>query len=134
MALRMRVTSVMKAEYKRRRPGQQWGEVIRAGWMVTRSEKVAPLLRGRGLSLQRGTTSFPEGTGMSAAADRVLQHVRSLAGEQALRELSDRELLRRFAAGREQAAFAVLVRRHGPLVLGAGRRVLGHVQDAEDVF
>jgi RNA polymerase sigma factor (sigma-70 family) len=44
---------------------------------------------------------------------------------------SDRELLRRFAAG-EQAAFAALFRRHGGMVLGVCRRALPTVQDAED--
>ncbi len=45
----------------------------------------------------------------------------------------DAELLRRYAAGRDEAAFAALVRRHGPMVWNTCRRTLGH-QDAEDVF
>jgi RNA polymerase sigma factor (sigma-70 family) len=42
--------------------------------------------------------------------------------------------LRRFARDRDEAAFAALVERHGPLVLAACRRILGSVQDAEDAF
>lgn len=49
-------------------------------------------------------------------------------------DLSDRELLRQFAVGQDQEAFAALVRRHGPLVLGVCRRLLRQEQDAEDVF
>src|SRR5262245_55588393 len=48
--------------------------------------------------------------------------------------LSDAELLVAFVAGRDEAAFEALLRRHGPTVLGVCRRVLRHEQDAEDAF
>ncbi len=67
-------------------------------------------------------------------ADPLLEHIRHLASAERDDPCPDRDLLRRFTAGRDEAAFAALVRRHGPLVLRVCRRVLGNVQDAEDVF
>ena len=46
----------------------------------------------------------------------------------------DAELVVRYATLGEEAAFAALVRRHGPMVLGVCRRVLGNAHDAEDCF
>src|SRR3989442_791731 len=63
----------------------------------------------------------------------VVRYLRDLAGAP-LAEPTDRHLLERFAAARDQDAFATLVRRHGPLVWGVCQRVLGHRHDAEDVF
>ncbi len=46
----------------------------------------------------------------------------------------DADLLARFATTRDEAAFELLVWRHGAMVLAACRRVLGHTEDAEDAF
>ena len=54
--------------------------------------------------------------------------------EPLLEDLTDTALLQAFAVDNSQAAFAVLVRRYGPLVLGVCRRVLHHDHDTEDAF
>src|SRR3712207_248703 len=66
-------------------------------------------------------------------AEGVLHGLRHLAEAQAA-QLSDGQLLNRFAADRDEGAFAALLQRHGPLVYGVCRNILRHDQDAEDAF
>src|SRR5579875_942761 len=71
---------------------------------------------------------------MSTTTSDFLRHLRTLAARQAIGSLSDQQLLERFRLERSEASFAVLVQRHGPMVLSVCRRVLHHAQDAEDAF
>src|SRR5262245_59707050 len=48
--------------------------------------------------------------------------------------LSDRELVERFLATHDEAAFQAILHRHGPMVFRVCRRVLPSEQDAEDAF
>jgi RNA polymerase sigma factor (sigma-70 family) len=68
--------------------------------------------------------------------------VRSIQGVQRyLRRLCDEAvppddavLLHRYVAAEDREAFALLIARHGPMVLGTARRFVGNTHDAEDVF
>jgi RNA polymerase sigma factor (sigma-70 family) len=64
----------------------------------------------------------------------VLGHLRQLLNPQAADGPTDGQLLERFLTTREETAFAAVVERHGPLVLGLCRRILGNAHDAEDAF
>jgi RNA polymerase sigma factor (sigma-70 family) len=64
----------------------------------------------------------------------ILPHLSRLIGSPSGGDLSDGDLLERFLRLRDAAAFAELVRRHGPSVLGVCRRVLHNSHDAEDAF
>ncbi len=48
--------------------------------------------------------------------------------------LSDGELLERYVQAADEAAFELLLWRHGPMVFGVCRRVLRRAEDAEDAF
>jgi RNA polymerase sigma factor (sigma-70 family) len=69
----------------------------------------------------------------AANVERILRHIRQLAGEREA-PLPDAELLRRYLATRDESAFAALVRRHGPMVFAVCQSVLRRRHDAEDAF
>jgi RNA polymerase sigma factor (sigma-70 family) len=64
----------------------------------------------------------------------VIRHLRQVAHRDESAPVTDAQLLERFVCQRDEAAFAQLVHRHGPMVLGVCRRVLGNEADAEDAF
>src|SRR5437588_477215 len=66
--------------------------------------------------------------------DPVVRHIRKLAGPAASAPTTDKELIERFAAQCDEAAFEEIVRRHGPMVLGTCRKLLRDGHDAEDAF
>src|SRR5579884_2934480 len=71
---------------------------------------------------------------MNTTQTSFVRQLRRLVAGQAAGVLSDQQLLEQFVTRQEQASFAALVRRHGPMVMGVCRRVLRHAQDAEDAF
>src|SRR4051794_35399985 len=80
------------------------------------------------------------GTQRSAS---LLRHLRTLYDAGVVTGLTDMQLLERFNGRRAEAckadaaaeaAFAALVARHGPMVLGVCRRALSDPCDVEDAF
>ena len=63
-----------------------------------------------------------------------IRHLRRLVGPGAGGGLTDTQLLERWVAGRDEAAFEVMLWRHGPLVLGVCRRLLADPHDIDDAF
>ena len=64
----------------------------------------------------------------------AVRHILQIAAAEHSSELTDCQLLDAFIARGDEAAFAALVRRHGPMVLGVCRHVLGQRQDAESAL
>ncbi len=67
----------------------------------------------------------------------VLRQILTLFTAGSSNGVSDLQLLERFLARRDAAAelaFAALVERHGPMVLGVCRRILADAHEAEDAF
>src|SRR5262249_42233780 len=84
------------------------------------------------LSYQTPPPPPKDAAAMTSTLTHLLHHLRRLSAPED--NASDAQLLDRFIRGRDEAAFAALVARHGPMVLHVCRRVLGSVHAAEDAF
>ena len=70
----------------------------------------------------------------SLASGTTLRHLRDLFNGGTAVGLTDGQLLARYAASNDGAAFAALVARHGPMVLATCRAILRRDHDVEDAF
>jgi RNA polymerase sigma factor (sigma-70 family) len=70
----------------------------------------------------------------SRGINLVLHQLCQLTADQATEGVPDQQLLERFVASRDEEAFAALMHRHGPMVVGVCRRFLRETHDAEDAF
>ncbi len=73
----------------------------------------------------------------SGSSGAVLRQFRTLFGAGTVAGMTDGQLLERFLGSRgedAEVAFAGLVARHGPMVLGVCRRALADPNDADDAF
>jgi RNA polymerase sigma factor (sigma-70 family) len=98
-------------------------------------EKVSTSIRGEDQFQWQQEPLSPGSATMTRIEPRTLLcHLGRLTRSPWINRLDDSQLLNRFTTRRDEMAFAVLVERYGPLVMGVCRRVLRHTQDAEDVF
>ena len=76
-----------------------------------------------------------EGAGFAEnSLNTVVQILDTIAEEAARADRTDGQLLDLFVRLRDEEAFAAVVRRHGPMVLGVCRRILRNAADADDAF
>jgi RNA polymerase sigma factor (sigma-70 family) len=71
---------------------------------------------------------------MPSAASRLMPTLRRVVLAGAAADRTDGQLLSAFVIDRDADAFAGIVRRHGPMVLGVCRRVTGDHAVADDAF
>src|SRR5262249_60905391 len=65
---------------------------------------------------------------------KVVRYLHAVAGPDSSVGPTDGQLLERYVSQRDEAAFELLLWRHGTMVLNICRRVLGDQYDAEDAF
>jgi RNA polymerase sigma factor (sigma-70 family) len=70
----------------------------------------------------------------NAPLQTLLHHVRRVVSPSVADRLPDQQLLHQFVVHRDEAAFSVLVERHGGMVLSVCRAVLGDQHEADDLF
>src|SRR5262245_31545941 len=64
----------------------------------------------------------------------VVRFLRRIVASHGGGDATDDQPLNRFTAEHDESAFAALVQRHGPMVLGVCRRLVRGPHDAEDAF
>src|SRR4051812_28860489 len=88
--------------------------------------------------MSTGRASWRSMTSMATGRDKAVgRQLSTLFNVGAIREVTDGQLLERFATDRgepAELAFAALVERHGPMVLRVCRGVLTNLHDAEGAF
>ena len=90
------------------------------------------------LHVPTNTTTGPKGEPVATRNDSsVLWQIHTLIRAGSIGDLTDGQLLERFATSNDEAAglaFAALVERHGPMVLRVCRSVLANPHDTQDAF
>jgi RNA polymerase sigma factor (sigma-70 family) len=70
----------------------------------------------------------------ASVLSEVIRRIGRLAGLRGELTAPDEQLLHRFVANRDEAAFSALVSRHGPMVLGVCRQLVHDPNDVDDAF